>query len=54
MKTSKEVLLDKEYIKRRKDTFGGMNNVVKKSKKVLEFKSLNQIVEEYKLNFLNA
>ena len=36
MKTSKEVLLNKEYVKIKKDTFDNMNNVIKESKQVMD------------------
>ena len=36
MKTSKEVLLNKEYVKIKKDTFDSMNNVIKESKQVMD------------------
>ncbi len=37
MKTTKHTLIDKEYVKVKKDTFDSMNNVIKKTKKVMEF-----------------
>lgn len=37
MKTSKNTIIDKDYIKVRKDTFDSMNNVIKETKKVIEF-----------------
>ena len=37
MKTTKNTLIDKEYVKVKKDTFDSMNNVIKETKKVMEF-----------------
>ncbi len=37
MKTTKNTLIDKEYVKVRKDTFDSMQNVIKETKKVMEF-----------------
>ena len=37
MKTTKNTLIDKVYVKVRKDTFDSMNNVIKETKKVMEF-----------------
>ncbi len=37
MKTTKNTLIDKEYVKVRKDTFDSMNNVIKETKKAIEF-----------------
>ena len=37
MKTAKNTLIDKEYVKVRKDTFNSMKNVIKETKKVMEF-----------------
>ncbi len=37
MKTTKNTLIDKEYVKVKKDTFESMNNVIKETKKVMEF-----------------
>lgn len=37
MKTSKNTLIDKDYIKIRKDTFNSMNNVIMETKRALEF-----------------
>lgn len=37
MKTTKNTLIDKDYVKVRKDTFDSMNNVIKETKKVMEF-----------------
>ena len=39
MKTTKNTLIDKEYVKVKKDTFESMNNVIKETKKVMEFQS---------------
>ncbi len=47
MKTSKEVLLNKEHVKIKKDTFDSMNNVIKESKKVMDMQpKLNYICKE--------
>ncbi len=37
MKTTKNTIIDKEYIKVRKDTFDSMQNVIKETKKAIEF-----------------
>ena len=37
MKTTKNTLIDKEYIKVKKDTFDSMKNVIKETKRVVEF-----------------
>ena len=37
MKTTKNTIIDKEYVKVRKDTFESMNNVIKETKKAIEF-----------------
>ena len=37
MKTTKNALIDKEYVKVKKDTFDSMNNVIKETKKAMEF-----------------
>ncbi len=37
MKTTKNTLIDKEYVKVRKDTFDSMSNVIKETKKAIEF-----------------
>lgn len=37
MKTTKSTLIDKDYVKVRKDTFDSMNKVIKETKKALEF-----------------
>ena len=37
MKTTKNTLIDKDYVKVRKDTFDSMQNVIKETKKVMEF-----------------
>ena len=37
MKTTKNALIDKEYIKVKKDTFDSMKNVIKETKRVVEF-----------------
>lgn len=37
MKTTKNTIIDKEYVKVRKDTFDSMNNVIEETKKAIEF-----------------
>ena len=37
MKTTKNTLIDKEYVKVKKDTFNIMQNVIKENKKAIEF-----------------
>ena len=37
MKTTKNTIIDKEYVKVRKDTFESMQNVIKETKKAIEF-----------------
>ncbi len=37
MKTTKNTIIDKEYVKVRKDTFDSMQNVIKETKKAMEF-----------------
>ena len=37
MKTTKNTLIDKDYLKVKKDTFDSMKNVIKETKKVMEF-----------------
>ncbi len=37
MKTTKNTIIDKEYVKVRKDTFDSMQNVIKETKKTIEF-----------------
>ena len=37
MKTTKSTIIDKEYVKVRKDTFDSMNNVIEETKKAIEF-----------------
>ena len=37
MKTTKNTLIDKEYVKVKKGTFGSMQNVIKETKKIMEF-----------------
>ena len=37
MKTTKNTIIDKEYIKVKKDTFDSMQNVIKETKKAIEF-----------------
>ena len=47
MKTTKNTLIDKDYVKVRKDTFDSMNNVIKETKKVMEFQpKMDQLFNE--------
>lgn len=47
MKTTKNTLIDKEYVKVRKDTFDSMQNVIKETKKVMEFQpKMEQLFNE--------
>ena len=47
MKTTKNTIIDKEYVKVRKDTFDSMNNVIKETKKVVEFQpKIEQLFNE--------
>ncbi len=47
MKTTKNTLIDKEYVKVRKDTFASMQNVIKETKKVMEFQpKMEQLFNE--------
>ena len=47
MKTTKNTLIDKSYVKVRKDTFESMQNVIKETKKVMEFQpKIGQLFNE--------
>ena len=47
MKTTKNTLMYKEYVKVKKDTFDSMKNVIKESKKVMEFQpKMEQLFNE--------
>lgn len=47
MKTTKNTLIDKDYVKIRKDTFDCMQNVIKETKKVMEFQpKMEQLFNE--------
>lgn len=47
MKTIKNTLINKEYVKVKKDTFDSMNNVIKETKKVMEFQpKMEQLFNE--------
>ena len=47
MKTTKNTLIDKDYVKVKKDTFDSMNNVIKETKKVMEFQpKMEQLFSE--------
>lgn len=50
MKTTKNTLINKDYIKVRKDTFDSMQNVIKETKKVMEFQpKMEQLFNEVNL-----
>ena len=45
--TTKNTIIDKEYVKVKKDTFDSMNNVIKETKKVIEFQpKIEQLFNE--------
>ncbi len=47
MKTTKSTFIDKEYVRVKKDTFDSMKNVIKESKKVMEFQpKMEQLFNE--------
>ena len=47
MRTTKSTFIDKEYVKVKKDTFDSMKNVIKESKKVMEFQpKMEQLFNE--------
>ena len=47
MKSNKNTIFDKEYVKVKKETFDSMNNVIKETKKALEFQpKVNQLFNE--------
>ncbi|MCI8467112.1 MAG: hypothetical protein HFI08_02820 [Bacilli bacterium] len=47
MKTAKNTLIDKDYVKVKKDTFDSMKNVIKETKKVMEFQpKIEQLFNE--------
>ena len=47
MKTTKSTIIDKEYVKVRKDTFDSMNNVIQETKKAIEFQpKIEQLFNE--------
>ncbi len=47
MKTTKNTLIDKDYVKIRKDTFDSMQNIIKETKKVMEFQpKMEQLFNE--------
>ena len=47
MKTTKSSIIDKDYVKVRKDTFDSMNNVIKETKKAVEFQpKINELFNE--------
>lgn len=47
MKTTKSTIIDKDYVRVRKDTFDSMKNVIKETKKAVEFQpKINQLFNE--------
>ena len=47
MKTTKNTIIDKDYIKVRKDTFESMNNVIKETEKIIEMQPrINSALQE--------
>ena len=47
MKTTKNTIIDKEYVKVRKDTFDSMSNVIEETKKAIEFQpKINDLFNE--------
>ncbi|MCI9279464.1 MAG: hypothetical protein HFJ02_01515 [Bacilli bacterium] len=58
MKSNKEVMFDKEYVKVKKETFDTMNHVFKETKKVMEIQpKLQQVfneVDSYSQNYLSV
>lgn len=47
VKVKKDTLIDKDYVKVKKDTFDSMNNVIKETKKVMEFQpKIEQLFNE--------
>lgn len=58
MKSNKEVMFDKEYVKVKKETFNTMNHVFKETKKVMEIQpKLQQVFDEgdsYSQNYISV
>ena len=47
MKTTKSTIIDKDYVKVRKDTFESMNNVIKETEKIIEMQpKINSALQE--------
>ena len=47
MKTTKNTIIDKDYVKVRKDTFDSMNNVIKETEKIIDLQpKINSVLEE--------
>ena len=47
MKTTKNIIIDKDYVKVRKDTFDSMNNVIKETEKIIEMQpKINSALQE--------
>lgn len=47
MKTTKSTLIDKDYVKVKKDTFDSMNKVINETKKAIEFQpKINELFNE--------
>ena len=54
MKTTKNTIIDKDYVKVRKDTFESMNNVIKETEKIIEMQSkINSALQEIN-NYTNS
>lgn len=54
MKSTKNILFDKEYVKVKKETFDSMNNVIKESKKVMEMQPKLQTIFNEVDNYTNS
>ena len=54
MKSTKNILFDKEYVKVKKETFDSMNNVIKESKKVMEMQPKLQTIFNEVDNYANS
>ncbi len=54
MKSTKNILFDKEYVKVKRETFESMNNVIKESKKVMEMQPKLQTIFNEVDNYANS
>ena len=54
MKSTKNILFDKEYVKVKRKTFDSMNNVIKESKKVMEMQPKLQTIFNEVDNYANS